>query len=178
MHVIVKVPETSRIRLDASCNRLISHCYKHAFIEKNVFIQCCNSTYIITKADDMDSFLGLIACRRIKSTDIHDHNLMKYHPQRYHAIYKIEALHYDKSVPLEKRAELIETCLRDKNDSFVILECKCQNVIADIEFLQSLGFDKGYYANKKTVLVRAPRLPLKRTLKSLFKKDKFFHLSF
>ena len=170
MHVIVKVPEASRIRLESTCNRLISHCYKHAFIEKNVFIQCCNSTYVITDAENRDSFLGLIACRRIRSTDIHDYNLMKYHPQRYHAIYKIEALHYDKSVPLEKRAELIETCLRDKNDSFVILECRCQNVLTDIEFLQSLGFDKGYSNKEKTILVRAPRPPIKRTLRDIFKR--------
>lgn len=172
MHVIVKVPETSSSQLEYSRNRLISHCYKHAFIEKNEFIQCCDSVYMITEAENSESFLGLIACRRIKLTDIRDHNLMKYHPRRYHSIYRIEALHYDKSVSLEKRAELIETCLRDKNDSFVILECKCQNVIGDIQFLQdSLGFDKGYIEGKKTVLVRAPRQPIKRVLKSLLKKN-------
>lgn len=164
MHVIVKVPETSRKIIMSSYNRLVSHCYKHAFIEESKFIQCCNSIYAITHTDDEYLFLGLIACRRIQSTDICDHNLMKYHPQKYHAIYKIEALHYDKSVPLEKRIELIETCLRDKNDSFTILECKCPNVKADIEMLRSLGFTKGYSNDDKIVLVRAPRKAKKLVL--------------
>ena len=168
MHVIVKVPETSKERIMTSYNRLVSHCYKHAFIEESKFIQCCNSIYAITHAENKYLFLGLIACRRIRSTDICDHNLVKYHPQRYHAIYKIEALHYDKSVPLEKRVELIETCLKDKNDSFIILECKCQNVCADIELLKSIGFKKGYSNEEKTVLIRAPRLSKKRILKTLF----------
>ena len=172
MYTIIKVPEFNRMAIELANINLINNCCNNRFIKKDIFYQCCNSIYIITDEEERKDFFGIIACRRIQSKNISEHELQKYHPQRHHAVYRIEALHYNKNVSLEQREELIETCLKDKNDSFVILECKCKEVLKDIELFKKLGFDKGYIDNEKTILVRPPKKPKKVILKSLFKKRK------
>jgi len=164
MLLIKRVPPESRIAMEGAEIMLKSSCYKHALLTKQEFVQCCNSIYVITD-ESYSSLLGVIACRRVYATEVDRFVLC--HPQKYNFIYQIEALHYDKDVSDEKKKELIETCLNDKQDALVILKGKCTNVINDEKFLESIGFSLRRVSEDTFYYIRRPRRDKNRIFKKL-----------
>lgn len=165
--------DLSRIDLENLHNDIINNCADYKLRESDIDVaalsKCRNSLYGIKECEE-DRFLGIIACRRINADDIDITNLIPYYPQTY--VYKIEVLHYEKEVPDDKKEELIETCLVDKNDSFVIMELVCTNTINDIPLFKKLGFKKVSFKDGRIILIRGPRAPLLRILKPFLMKRK------
>ena len=162
MLIIKKVPPESSIAMEGAELLLKSSCYKHALLTTQEFVKCCNSIYVITD-ESYGSMFGVIACRRIYANEVD--KFVLYHPQKYHTIYQIDALHYDKSTSDDIRRELIETCLNDKNDAMIILKAKCTNVVHDYKLLKSIGFEKRFVTREAIYYVRPPKKRDNRVMK-------------
>lgn len=152
---ICKIKEESIIRkaialLNYSCNEYKD--LKYEDIE-----DCYNSIYVIK--DDLYNWMdGFIACKR----EYQDNSiLIKYHPKKNNSIYKIECLHWIEFLPIELKKGLIECCLKDKNDSFVIIEVVCPQIMKDINILKDLGFEQymsNMENNNKYIFVKPPKV--------------------
>lgn len=164
MLLIKRVPPESGVAMEGAEILLKSSCYKHALLTKQEFVQCCNSIYVITD-ESYSSMLGVIACRRIYASEVDRSIIGRFRP--FENIYQIEALHYEKSVPDDKKKELIETCMNDKQEAVVVLKAKCINVIEDEKFLESIGFVLKKVQNNTFYYLRRPKRDENRIFRSI-----------
>lgn len=151
---VYKVPSDGVLMMHHMFDTLKSHCEEYIDKPYDEFVDCYNSTYVLF--DEKHAFKGMIACRRVYANKKID-KAVKYHPQKHHTLYEIEVLYYDSSVPISDRSDLINTCLADKNDAFISMECKCKNVIDDIERLKEIGFYTAFEEDDTIILARAPK---------------------
>ena len=119
--------------INKALNILIS-CGAYTNEEKIKVLDCANSIFIaittsgIIVPQDRDN-IGIIGCKRIF---FEESNLefLKYYPNKNNYLYKIEFIHINSSyLDMEYREkvlyELIETCLKDKNECASIIDTSC-----------------------------------------------------